>query len=396
MKKVIAMLLAIIMMVSLCACSNTSETTSKTNDAATTKGTDSSDAGNTADINDDELPNFRIAFCYSNYTDRLGLQFKNCIEYLSKAYNCEPVFFEMGRGDTAISNLETVLTAGGIDGVVSVGIDSARIEVAKKYDVPVITVCAFPETEEDIKGVSDYDKFLGGVIDDESWAGTRCIEALYEAGCRNICYSGLKPGITKASDDRANGMREVVEANADLNLLADSYTVQDFAGDIATFTASFSEMDGIGFSSVSDGLYLSLEAEGIADGSVKIAGIDVSSQTGTYFENGVQVWTCGGQYATAMVGWAIMYNYLLDGTRIIEDTKEPIVRKYIEITSYEDYEQYIKYVEDDSLPSYDAEEIKNMIHYFNEDVTLQDYLDDANSYSLEDVIARHGDAIDAR
>ena len=105
-----------------------------------------------------------------------------------------------------------------------------------------------------------------------------------------------------------------------------------------------------------DGVYTALESEGIADGSVKIAAVDISSMTGQYFQNGVQVWTCGGQYATAMVAWAVLYNYLMDGTRIIPDPAQPLIRQYIEITSYEEYEQYVKYVEG-ALPSYDADEI---------------------------------------
>ena len=137
-----------------------------------------------------------------------------------------------------------------------------------------------------------------------------------------------------------------------------------------------------------DGVYTALESEGIADGSIKIAAVDISSMTGQYFQNGVQVWTCGGQYATAMVAWAILYNYLMDGTRIIPDPSQPLIRQYIEITSYEEYEQYVKYVEG-SLPTYDADEIADMIHYLNPDVTYADYETEAHTYSLADIIARH-------
>lgn len=339
------------------------------------------------DANVEELPSYKIAFTYATFEDKLGGQFKQSIQYLCDAYNCEAVFFETGSGDEAISNWESVLVAGDVDGLITVGVTPAQMEVAKKYDVPVVAACGFPSTNEEITGVSSYENFLGGVIDDDIWAGTRCIEALYEAGCRNICYSGITIGFVKSHDDRMNAMKSVVDAHDDLNLLADSYSLGLWAQDVATFNASFPEMDGIGFSAIGDAVYLALETEGLTDGSVKVSGVDISSQTGIYFQNGVQVWTCGGQYATAMVGWAVLYNYLADGTRIIENTADPIVRKYIEITSYEEYEQYVKYVES-PVPTYNAEEIRQMIHYFNSDVNFQTYLDYAENYTLDDIIAR--------
>lgn len=339
------------------------------------------------DVNVEELPEFKFAFTYYSFEDKLGGQFKQCIQYLCDAYNCEVVFFETGFGDEAISNTESVLVAGDIDALLTVGVTPAQMEVAKTYDVPVVSVCGFPSVEEEITGVASYENFLGGVIDDDTWAGEHCIEALYEAGCRNICFSGLTIGMLKSHDDRMNAMKRIVAKHDDFNLLADSYTMAEAANDIATFNASFSEMDGIGFSAMSDAVYLAFENEGIADGSVKISGVDISSQTGAYFENGVQVWTCGGQYATAMVGWAVAYNYLMDGTRIIENTAEPIVRKYIEITSYDEYKQYVEYVES-PIPTYNADEIAQMIHYFNPDATIEDYYADADNYSLQDIIDR--------
>ena len=50
------------------------------------------------------------------------------------------------------------------------------------------------------------------------------------------------------------------------------------------------------------------------------------------------------------------------------------------------------YVES-SLPVYDVDEIAQMIHYFNPDVTYQDFLDEATTYSLADIKERHADQI---
>ena len=93
-----------------------------------------------------------------------------------------------------------------------------------------------------------------------------------------------------------------------------------------------------------------------------------------------------------MVAFAILYNYLHDGVQMIQDKTQPLTRKYIEITSYEDYENYCKYVESD-IPPYTAEEIANMLIAFNPSVTIEDLQKDADSYSLEDVMTRHAELI---
>lgn len=333
-----------------------------------------------------DLPKYKIAFTYYFFEDKLGGQFRESIRYLADAFNVDAVFFESGTGDEQISNWESVLTAGDIDGVITVGVTPALMEVAKRYDVPVVTACGFPSVADEISGTAAYDNFLGGVIDDDYWAGYRTIEALYDAGARNFVFSGLTIGMVKSHDDRMNAMKDFVAEHSDMELLADSYTLGEGASDVPTFNASFPELEAMAFSAIGDGVYSAIETEGLV-GEIKLSGVDISSQTGTYFKNGTQVWTCGGQYATAMVGFAVLYNYLADGTRIIENTAEPIVRKYIEITSYDDYKQYVEYVESE-VPTYTADEIAQMIHYFNPDVTIDDYLEDAEAYSLEDIIER--------
>ena len=391
MKKVIAMVLALVMVFGLVACGDGA---GSSDGDAVGQGNANFDlsSGSKSKVNKEELTEkfgtFKIAFSYGQFTDKLGSQFKNALEYLASNYNVDMVFFESGSGDEAVTNLESILSKGDIDGVIQVGGTAAQVAVANKYNVPYIFACGFPSLEEEIKGCVAYDNFLGGAIDDDVWAGVHCIEALYDAGCRNITYSGLTQGYVKSHDDRYKGMYKVLEEHPDMKLLAENYSMGLFADDVATFNASFNNIEGMGFSAMIDGVYTALESEGMANGSIKIAAVDISSMTGNYFKKGVQVWTCGGQYATAMVAWAILYNYLIDGTRIIPDPAKPLVRQYIEIKSYEDYESYVKYVEG-ALPTYDADEIANMIHYFNPDITYADFEKEAVTYSLPDIMARH-------
>lgn len=336
-----------------------------------------------------ELPSYKIAFSYYSFADKLGSQFKESIQYLCNAYNCEAVFYEFGATtDEQITNTESTLAAGDIDGLIFVGATPSVVAVAEKYNVPYVAVCGFPALEEEINSLPDYDCFLGGIIDDDVWAGNQAMQALYDAGCREVCFSGMTQGMVKSHDDRAQAYREFVESHDDVNSLAESYTIGEVADVVSTFAASFAGlMDGIFFTAGMDSEYLAMESEGIADGSVKIAAVDISSQTGTYLQNGVQVWTCGGQYGTAELGFAILYSYLADGTRLIEDVTKPVTCQYLEITNYDDYVDYCTYVESD-VPVYTADEIASYIPYFTEGVTLEAYEAEAKNYSLESLKAR--------
>ena len=339
------------------------------------------------------LPHYKFAFSYYAFTDKLSQQFKQALEYLGNAFNVEFVFFESGMGDEAVTNIESVLAAGDINGVIYVGGSQALLDVCEKYHVPFISACGFPSTEIEQQGCASYSMYLGGVVDDDIWAGTRCVESLYEAGCRNFCFSGATQGLVKSHDDREKAMQAFIAEHPDMNLLAESLTMMETANDVATFAASFGGfMDGYISTAASDAVYQSLESEGLTDGSIKYATVDISSQTGVYFQNGVQIWTCGGQYPTVMVAFAVLYNYVHDGVEMIEDNMQPLTRKYIEITSYEDYENYCKFVESD-VPGYTAEEIARMMLVFNPDVTIADLQKDADTYSLSDVMTRHADLI---
>ena len=100
------------------------------------------------------LPRYKIAFSYYSFTDKLGQQFRLSIEYLCKAYNVEPLFFESGMGDEAVTNLESILAAGDVNGVIYVGGSQALINVCEKYTVPFISACGFPSPETAQQGMA--------------------------------------------------------------------------------------------------------------------------------------------------------------------------------------------------------------------------------------------------
>lgn len=387
MKKILSIILVISLIFSLTACNTESDSdTEGSKDVISEVGFEDEDI--VVENNEEELPRYKIAFGYGNWETVLGAQFQAAFEYLCNAFNIEGVLFDAGGGEESVATVESLLAAGDIDGILTISWDTARMTVADKYGVPVVAACQAPSDVE-IANVAAYDLYLGATVDDEFWAGYQAMKALYEAGSRNITISGLTTGYSKGHDDRVAGAKQFLSEHEDINLLTESYSVGKWDEDVPTFAASFPEIDGMWFTALNDAVYNVLESESLADGSVKIAGPDVASRTGEFFERDIQVWSCGGQYATTMISFAILYNYIADGTRIIPDSSESIARNYLEIASYEDYLEYNKLI-DTTTPVYTSQEIANMIHVFNEDITYDDFVNNGKTYSLSDINSRRG------
>ena len=136
-----------------------------------------------------------------------------------------------------------------------------------------------------------------------------------------------------------------------------------------------------------EAIYQTMNTEGLI-GDVKLATVDIYDSTGDYIDNGTLLRIAGGQYGTTMIGFAVLYNYLYDGTRIIPDTSVTLRRPFVEVKSSNEYEQYLKYV-DSSIPVYTVDEIAAMIHGFNPEVTFETFTKSADEYSLADIVSRH-------
>jgi ABC-type sugar transport system substrate-binding protein len=309
------------------------------------------------------------------------------MEYIASGMNVEFVFIEGGYGEDATAALEAAVVNGDIDGIILAQAASPALMNAAN-GVPLIVVLAgIPASEAELQEIVAFDNYLGAVTDSDYDSAYAAAQALYDAGSRKVCLAGLTQGMSKSHDDRAGAFIDFVNAHDDMTLLAEDYSRGLFADAIGPFAASFPEMDGIFVTSGNDAILNNIKTEGLV-GSVKLATIDISSESGTYYENGTLVYTAGGQYGTAMVGFSLLYNYLADGTRIISDTSTPLYRNYIGVNSSADFDNYIKYV-DSGIPVYVVSEIKDLVHYYNAAVTYDTFVKLGEAYNLDDISTRH-------
>ena len=381
MKKTIAMLLVMILMVStMVGCKNNGNGKIGTDESKFTTDWEGPLK--------EGLPRFKIGVGDPQFTDKLGSQMKYALEYLAEAFNVEFVFLETGGTvEEILSKVESGLESG-MDGLIMCGGSPAILSACKKAgNIPMVMVMSEPTTEEMAKEMSTYDNFLGAVCEDDYAAGFKAAEALYEAGARNFCLASLTKGVAKMYDLRADAFLDFINSKDDATLLADDYSYGLFGDAVAAFAASYPEMDGLFVAGGGENVYQAILNEGLV-GKVKYATVEVTESTGEYFDNGVLKWIAGGQYGTSMIGFAILYNYLIDETRIIPDTAQSLVRPFPELNSKEQYEEYNIYV-DGTTPVYTIGEVANMIHYFNENADFEYFKKLSDDFSIDDIVERH-------
>ena len=374
MKKILALLLALIMVVSMVACGKTAPAAPdaeasqpEASQPEAQQGGTSVDAGGkvTTEYNapdevttDKELPPFKILVIYAQFTDKLGSQYKAALEYLAAPLNVEFTFLETGfGGDEA-----------GVPYIVQGG-------------------CPTPEMAPVLAG---YNNYLGAVVVDDYLAAWNMAESLYNQGCRNVGWFGLNRGMSPQHDQRTAGFLDAVASHDDMNLVNETYDYTA-ADAVAIAAATYPELDGYGYTFLSEAAYNLLETEGLV-GSLKIAGIDISESTGKYVENGTIAYVAGGNYATIQIAFAVLYNYLLDGTKMIENPAENLEMLNIDIHNIEEFNNYIKYL-DSGVPAYTPQEILDMTHYQNSDMDAAALKEICQSYTLEDVMTRHADLL---
>lgn len=338
---------------------------------------------------DKELPKFRILVMYNSFTDKLGSQYKSSMEYIAEPLNIDFTFLETGSSnDEALTAIQAALVSG-YDGCIGTVATEAYASVFDKAGVPYVCCGGMPTDDEQAKTLASYENYLGCVVVDDYAAGWSMADALYEDGCRNVMWNGLSRGMSGQHDDRAAGFADGVASHDDMKIIVENWDYSQWADSIATAAATYPELDGVGCTCLMANIYNTVESEGLV-GHVQLAGIDVTEGTGKAFENGSLSYIAGGNYACEQISFSVVYNYLLDGTRLIPDPTVNLMMSNINLSSLDDYNDYIKYL-DSAIPAYTAQEILDMTHYVDETFTAEKMAEVCKAYSLEDVKERHKD-----
>lgn len=246
-------------------------------------------------------------------------------------------------------------------------------------------------TEEATRKICyDSDYFIGNIYEDDVWSAYTAMETLHEAGASNIGMFGLPTGRTTTTK-RDQGIQEACD-EFDMKILVEDrvniYTSDAASSSVESMVSAYADLDGIVIAGQTQnclpGVIQSLQNLGLA-GEVKVACVDFNENQSEYFKNGYVNGIVGGHFTGA--AWlAVLATNQLQGTPL---TDEPVSVKdeFIVLQSEEDCENYNKYLYEE-LP-YTEEEYAQMSKKNNEEFTYDDFLKIVESYSIEDVMARH-------
>lgn len=389
-KKIICLILTLAMTLALAACGGSTASSAEADVAAVD---DSAASGTEAEISTgteesenfqfpENLPELKIG-CIGVYTgSELYIQWKNNLQSLEDKFNVSFQFVDQG-GDTA-ADVENMCTAG-VDGILMQGCSESILQITEKYNVPLAVYCQ-TFSDEEMKAFSKYSTFLGVISEDDNIGARDAAQAMYDAGCRNVAVTGLTRGIAQSQDDRADSfIAKFKEIGG--NIIAEDYTYALFADSISSFAAAYPEMDGVFSVFLLEGVFQAFSTEGLI-GNTKLASFDLTENCIDFLNDGTMVFTACGQQGTIMAAFAILYNYLYDGTYLVPDRSEMVVRNFINIYNAEDAEDYNKYIRYSTI--YSPEEIGNMIVGFNPEFSFDAFKELNLSYSIADVKARTG------
>ncbi|MBQ3696384.1 MAG: sugar ABC transporter substrate-binding protein [Spirochaetales bacterium] len=337
------------------------------------------------------LPKKTVGVVYSTFTDALGGSFKASLESLASYFNIDFQFVETGYNTEEAQALIDALLQKGIDGLIAVSPSVSILDSAKKAGTAVIGLND-PVDEATAVQFAAYSNYIGAIVNNDYRIGEEAAKVLYEAGCRKICVTYLTPGTAKNHDDRYKGFMDTVKAKyPDMKILAENASRAKWSAAINTFAAAYPEMDGMFMTACNESAYQAIKKNGLV-GKVVIATADISESTIDYLENGTIKMIAGGQYNKIMLAFAALYNFMYDGTRIIQSPTNSYATPFIFVENAKDFEDYQKYIDVETAKSYvySPEYIASLVKGLNPDLTPAQFEKVCDQYSLADVVSRMG------
>lgn len=393
-KKIMALVLAAVMVFSLAACG--SKDTSS-NDAAVDSTSEQgesdgdkvwSEQAGAGEVCGDENGKYTIGVVIHTTTDFLCSKYKAYSDYLGKEFGVRFNYYiiENFADETYLSAIEN-LCAQGVNGIITTNFSGTAVLQGLKIceENGVYLGVGWSQIDEAIKEqVFSSDYFVGSSYEDDYNAGYEIIESLIESGSTNIAPIGYEPGIT-CHDRRWEGMMQAFVDHPEITK-AGEYRGLEFTKAVEDYLAADNTIDGIAITLL--GIEYCQEPIKSAgrEGQVKIAFCDLSDNCEESLESGETTLAVGGQYIDVVFPFVLIYN-ALEGTPL-EKVEVPV--NFIYCRSGQDFRDYMTYLHNDGVYAYDADEVKELLKSNNSDASSDTLLEMGASYSVEDAMERHG------
>lgn len=370
MKKIIAMIMVVALMMGMTACGTKAESpaSNKEETAAPVVQPEVPKAQT-----DEEIGGYKIGFYYNPDSDGLSRQYRAALNYVAKLTNCEIEVVDIftWSSDELSAAVETLVTDG-CDGVIIIGGGSpAMFDYLNNAGV---YYCGLTRSYTDeVALVADDSDYCTGWLNENTGMnftmGYEMTKALAEQGATKIACVAGAPGISM-NDDRALGMETAAK---DLGLeIVTSYRGNDPTVGIADILASFgSELDGIVSQALEDQGVAALNAAGLSD-SILYSQIDPPTNAKEYFASGRLHGTCAGNNVYILQMYMQLFNAISGADRLFDEGSKliPMIPNFA-VTSLAEYEMTEKYVQGE-IPGLLPEELLALCSHYAPDTTVEE------------------------
>lgn len=391
MKKIIALLLCIAIMLSLAACSS-GKTADNANPSDQSK-TETKDTGK----------KIKIGYTFPGLTSAglLG-DCKAILDLAAEALGIEVLYntdFE-GTAENIIKCTENFIAAG-CDGVIVCNYSEASlVNIGKTCEEAGVYWAQFFRTvsgENIAKQLSNYHYYVGRVHEDEFGATYNMAKAMIDKGASNVALIASQHG-DLTYETRAAGYRAAFE-EAGVKIVTEEWDVAvDDCTNVATnILTAFPEVDGFALTGAKFAPYVIAAEENLKTGYKAMAGIDFDNTLEKMLNEGSITAIGGGHHSDPLFALLMVYN-AINGAYNEADFPLDVENNLIFIESLEDYSNYNKYVigynEDFyNRQTFTMDEIRDLAITFNPNTTIEDIRNAASSMSIQDVMTRHAELV---
>lgn len=333
----------------------------------------------------------KIGFVLYGTDDNLGAAVYSYLNYAAEALGNVELVWDLGAYDVdgQISSTQNLIAAG-CEGILVLPMVDDTVQ-------QMSDLCAQEEvyfslmfrdiTDPDIReDVYNNEYFLGYVREDDQSAAKEMVKAMADAGVTNMGVQLMASG--NALSARNDGMYEGAE---EYGITVEAEFPVTSSGDVSgnntyiqNVLDSYPDVNGIFLTTASLGL-----GEGAANllggvsepGSVKLASFDVFDGMKEAFDSGVLACAAGGINTDALFSFMVLYN-AVDGNRLSDDIVE-LYQNFLIVTNAEECEAFEKYVGDTEYQIYTDDQIKDLAVRYNPEVTLDDYKELMEQFSID-------------
>lgn len=347
----------------------------------------------------DDPKAFTIGFPWqTSSTDPTFVSIENNVRAAVEAAGGEIVVVESDlSADDLINNVSDLISRG-VDGIIMMPASDSMLATANQMcsDAGVYfgTMFRTINDEEIKKEVYDSEYYAGGCNEEDEEAAYNIVKNMAGQGVGNLCVINIAKGDT-SSDLRDKGVEKGVKETG-INLLNTTYGIvaqTDMTKTIESYIAAYPELDGILLAGTYCDAALPTIEKALSDhgmaGKVKVGRIDFDFTMGEYLKNDTFHVAYGGQQQIdPLLSTVILVNRVI-GTPIVEDKPFNLITNYLELTSSEEADEYLKYFLGKNAV-FTPEEIKDtMIKYYDDSINEDTFKEIVKNFTVADVAARH-------